>query len=248
MEMWSLQLSPSMGIEMVQIPAGTLTWGRARITLSEFKMGKFTVTQELYQAIMGVNPSYYNSNPAAGEIQGKRPVEMVTWYDAIEFCNKLSEKEGLTPVYTITGRTPASGYPITAATVTANWNNNGYRLPTEAQWEYACRAGTTTRWHFGNTESQLVNYAWYDANSNRTHEVGKKLPNAWGLYDMYGNVWECMGMYGSGAGIGMEVILLLTKQIIQVLVAATTAWSAAGVGTNRRLTLIQPTVHTPLPH
>lgn len=93
------------------------------------------------------------------------PVEMVTWEDAVEFCRRLSE------------------LPAEKAA------GNVYRLPTEAEWEYACRAGTTTKFSFGDNESGLGDYAWYYDNSGRnTHPVGGKLPNAWGLYDMYGNV------------------------------------------------------------
>ncbi|PZV26080.1 MAG: hypothetical protein DCF12_11705 [Snowella sp.] len=123
-----------------------------QVNLQEFYLGKYPVTQEQYQAIMGNNPSDFKDNP-------KNPVEMVTWDNAQEFCQKLSEKTG-----------------------------KKYRLLSEAEWEYACRAGTRTRYYFGDNADLLGEYAWYRDNS--THLVGQKKLNNWGLYDMYGNVWE----------------------------------------------------------
>jgi len=109
-------------------------------------MGKHEVTQKEYQEIIGVNPSHFKGD--------NLPVENVKWYDAVKYCNKRNEKEDLTPVYTITGRRQA--------TVTANWGANGYRLPTEVEWEYACRAGTTTPFNTGNNIT--IDQANYDGN------------------------------------------------------------------------------------
>jgi formylglycine-generating enzyme required for sulfatase activity len=205
---------------MVPIAAGYFIMSGAGVTLTKgFYMGKYEVTQELYQAVMGSNPSSFTTGVTAGEVQEKRPVERVSWYDAIVFCNKLSMLEGLSPVYRISGSTnPANWgvvptgvwnsvtgqYDIDAAAwdaATVNWAANGYRLPTEAEWEYACRAGTTTTYNLGNSWDDA--WGWYAGNSDaKTHEVGKKTPNAWGLYDMHGNVrewvWDWYGSLESG--------------------------------------------------
>ena len=144
------------------------------VTLTKgFWIGKYEVTQGDYLAVTGANPSYF-----AGDLN--RPVEQVTWYEATNYCARLTAQERSA------GRLPAG------------W---AYRLPTEAEWEYAARAGTTTRFSYGDDPgyTQLGNYAWYVANSgNTTHPVGQKQPNPWGLFDMHGNVWEwCLDWYGS---------------------------------------------------
>ncbi|WP_333380690.1 formylglycine-generating enzyme family protein [Microcoleus sp. B4-D4] len=168
-------LGNGVKLEMVHIPAGSFMMGapspegddyarpQHQVTFAQpFYMGKYAITQEQWQAVMGNNPSYFKG--------GKRPVEQVLWNDAVSFCQKLSEKTGKT-----------------------------YRLPSEAEWEYACRAGTTTAFHFGETITpDLVNYdgnvpyGWAPKGLYRkeTTTVGSFPPNAFGLYDMHGNVWE----------------------------------------------------------
>ena len=162
----------SIGMSLVQIPAGTFTMGDDdetphQVTLTKgFELGVYEVTQEQYEQVMGSNPSEFKGP--------QNPVEMVSWDEAVEFCRKLSALPAEQSV----------GYV--------------YRLPTEAEWEYACRAGTTSKYSFGDSESELGDYAWYRDNSGgTTHPVGQKKPNGFGLYDMHGNVWErCQDWYG----------------------------------------------------
>ncbi len=170
--------APSNASEMVHIPGGSFTMGTKgepdatphQAFVSPFYMDKFLVTQEQYQRIVGDNPSRWKS--------GKNPVEQVRWSDAVKFCNKRSELEGLQPCYDL-------------KTWQCNFTANGYRLPTEAEWEFACRAGAGTEYFFGDTPSKLGDYAWFEKNSGgRPHPVGQKRPNTLGLYDICGNVWQ----------------------------------------------------------
>jgi len=186
----SLETSVSNGF--VLINGGTFTRGspdnepgrvrgdsnenQRQVKLSSFYISINEITQKEYQEVMGKNPSKFKGD--------NLPVENVSWLNAIEYCNKRSQKEGLTPAYTVSG-----------SNVTENRGTSGYRLPTAAQWECACRAGTTTAFNDGNndyTKAALVGeVGWYKSNAGRkTHEVGLKLANTWGLYDMHGNVAE----------------------------------------------------------
>ena len=201
-------------LDMTHIPAGSFTIGMKTTTISQpFYMGTFEVTQEQYQAVMGNNPSLfqgsgkiavtddqgtaqaYDRTAAAGEIPSKRPVDRVSWYNAIVFCNKLSIKEGLTPAYRMGGLTDPKYWGRIPDKTTGNstmWDaveivpgSTGYRLPTLDQWEYAYRAGSTKA--FKPTDAM----SWNKSNSgNQTHQVGLKTPTASGLYDMDGNITE----------------------------------------------------------
>ena len=179
----SREVRNSIGMEFVLIEPGTFQMGSPageagrfndealhRVTLSQpFYLGKYEVTQEQWQAVMGRNPSDFSSCGSAC------PVEKVSWEDVQGFIAALNQREGV----------------------------RSYRLPTEAEWEYAARGGTQTAYHFGDTANRLGQYGWDDENAGeRTHPVGQKRPNGWGLYDMHGNVWEWVadwhGDYPSG--------------------------------------------------
>jgi len=202
----------SIGMTLKLIPAGEFFMGSPddaieaendekplhRVRISKpFYLGACEVTQGQYEAVMGNNPSHFSANGdgkdrVAGQSTDQFPVENISWLDAIQFSNKLSEKEGKKPFYEIDGRDVR----------VPDWNGQSYRLPTEAEWEYACRANasTRTRFSFGDNVVELELYGWVDGNSEqRTHPVSQKRPNGFGLYDMHGNVWEwCWDWYREG--------------------------------------------------
>ncbi|HVP39347.1 MAG TPA: SUMF1/EgtB/PvdO family nonheme iron enzyme [Candidatus Saccharimonadales bacterium] len=195
---------------MVAVPAGGFFMGsppgetghdtsetRHLVTLTHpFSLGRYEVTQERWQALMGWNESDFSG--------ADRPVDEVTWYDAVDFCNRRSAAEGLPPAYALSG-VYRSGNHILLAQVAWDRSADGYRLPTEAEWEYACRAGSTTAFANGGamvwagriapegcwSDSVLDAIGWYCGDApGGTRPVGGKAANAWGLYDMHGNVWE----------------------------------------------------------
>jgi formylglycine-generating enzyme len=187
---------------MISIPAGIFQRDYVEANISEitqrYSVSQYEITGAQFAAVTGApDPSEFSS-------AANHPAESVNWYDAVEFCNKLSAKENLESVYAITGRNPDVGYPIQSAAVIADFTKNGYRLPTEMEWMWAAMGaspdgqnsyidttGFKQRFTRDSGFNAIDEFAWYSGNSNgNTHNVGSKAFNVRGLYDMNGNVYE----------------------------------------------------------
>lgn len=221
-----VEVTNQIGMDMVLVPPGIFTMGSPttelarqddeashQVTLTQgFYLGKYEVTQAEFEQVMGYNPSRFGTDvvtPSDG-----LPVESISWFDAVEFCNKLSLSEGRTPAYTLTGiEREDNGQNIKSAKVRPR-AGNGYRLPTEAEWEYAARSGTNTPFHFGaNITTDQVNYdgnfpyASAAEGEYRESTVPAKLflPNGFGLHQIHGNVWEwCLDAYSDSLPGGVD--------------------------------------------
>jgi len=194
---------------MVHVPGGTFSpTDTYTVTLSSFFVGKFEVTQAEYQDVMGVNPSHFHGYGANTD----NPVEQVTWFNAIEYCNRLNIQEGLTPFYSYSSYgTNPDNWPAGWNTdnnnhlnVSCNWSATGYRLPTEMEWMFAAMGGNQSHGYTYSGSNNIDTVAWYVANSeNRSHVVGELNPNELGTSDMSGNVeewcWDIYGSYPSGS-------------------------------------------------
>lgn len=173
MEKNKIILQKTIEIDLIKIPSGDFLMGspdgakdkQHNVHVNAFEIGRYPITQEQWMAIASRNDLKVNIDLDPDPSKHKNPQNPVTnvnWYEAVEFCDRLSKLTG-----------------------------ENYRLPSESEWEYACRAGTQTHYYFGDDASQLEDYAWHESNSgNQPHPVGQKKPNAFGLYDMHGNVWE----------------------------------------------------------